>query len=90
MHGRELTGQASLMPGDKIDNISADLATSPRRVSEQNDTKARLCGCRLVGAIGTEPSATTRERGRATQPRVEQVPHGVAEHVETVNDNSQE
>ena len=37
--------QASFILGDKIDNISADLATSPRRVSEQDDTKARLCVC---------------------------------------------
>ena len=41
----ERADEASRILGDKIDNISADLATSPRRVSEQDDTKARLCVC---------------------------------------------
>ena len=41
----ERADEASRILGDKIDNISADLATSPRRVSEQDDTKARLCAC---------------------------------------------
>ena len=52
-------------------------------------TSCRLASWRSNPAIGTEPGSTTRERGCATQPWVEEVPHGVTEHVETVNGNGQ-
>ena len=43
-----------------------------------------------AGALSLDrPGGSGTETTTAPQPRVEEVPQGVAEHVETVNDNSQ-
>ena len=61
--------------------------TRPPALPTRNPEEPFLDG--FLDRINTEPAYTTPDPACAARPRVEQVPHGVTEHVQTVNGNSQ-